>query len=242
LPLYSTDLAHIHDAGFGALADRAGPEIVRILRAHAIRCGLVVEAGCGSGILTAHLLEAGYEVFGFDQSAAMVRLARARAPAARFRVASLTRLPIPSCRAVLAVGEIITYVPKGLGAFFRRVRDALEPGGLFIFDFIESAERRTYPEKTIAGAGWSLVARADLDRSGRVLTRRLKISRYVGRRLRRSREIHRVRIHSRAEIASMLSAAGFSVRMRRSYGRHRLMAGDVAVIAERRERRPDHRG
>src|SRR6266542_4141343 len=76
--LYSADPAHIHDAGFGDLAKRAGPEVVRILRAHRIRNGLIVEAGCGSGILAAHLADAGYEVFGFDQSAVMIRLARAR--------------------------------------------------------------------------------------------------------------------------------------------------------------------
>jgi SAM-dependent methyltransferase len=231
--LYASDLAYIHDAGFGDLAKRVAPEVVRILRAHRIRNGLIIEAGCGSGIVAAHLVDAGYQVFGFDQSAAMIRLARMRAPAARLRVASLTRAILPACRATLAIGEVITYAPSGVGAFFRRVHAALEPGGLFIFDFIESAERRTYPTRTIEGDGWSLVARADLSASGRILTRRLTAKRRIRNIWRHTRETHRVRIHSRQEIARALAAAGFSVRMRRSYGRYRLLPGDVVVIARK---------
>jgi SAM-dependent methyltransferase len=233
--LYSEDLAYIHDTGFTALANHAAPEIIRILRAHGIGNGLIVEVGCGSGILARHLVEAGYEVFGFDQSAAMIRLARARAGAAQFRLGSLTRTAIPPCRAVLAIGEIVTYVPSGVSAFFRRVHTALDPGGVLIFDFIESAERRRFPPKTISGDGWSLIVRADLNATGRVLTRRMITARRVGSRVRQSREIHRVRIYPRDRIARMLSTAGFRVRMRRSYGQYRLLAGDLAVIAEKIE-------
>jgi SAM-dependent methyltransferase len=231
--LYSADLAHIHDAGFGDFAKRAGPELVRILRAHRIRNGLIVEAGCGSGILAAHLVDAGYEVFAFDQSTAMIRLARARAAAARFRVASFTRMILPACRAVVAIGEIITYLSSGVGGVFERVHAALEPGGLFIFDFMESGERRIYPARIIEGDGWSLVARADLSASGRVLTRRLIAKRMIRKTWRRTRETHRVRIYSKEEIGRALAAAGFSACMRRFYGRCRLMPGDVAVIARK---------
>ena len=43
--LYATDLAYIHHAGFGDFARRAAPELIRILRAHGIRNGFIVEAG-----------------------------------------------------------------------------------------------------------------------------------------------------------------------------------------------------
>ena len=36
-------------------------------------------------------------------------------------------------------------------------------------------------------------------------------------------------------VAAALAGAGFTARMSRSYGRHRLLAGDVAVIAKREE-------
>jgi SAM-dependent methyltransferase len=233
--LYSRDLSYIHDVAFGDFARRAAPGVVRILRAHGIKTGQILEIGCGSGIVTRHLIDAGYDVFGFDQSAAMIRLARARAPEADLRVASLVRVPLPSCRAALAVGEVITYVPRGVGAFFRRVHAALEEGGLFIFDFIESAARRTYSARTIEGDGWSMVARADVSASGRVLTRRLDVKRLAGRIWRRTRETHRVRIYSRREVQRALESAGFSFRTRRSYGRGPLLPGDVVVIAMKKD-------
>jgi len=230
--LYSDDLAYIHDAGFAEFATRAGPEVIRILRRAAIRSGRIVDVGCGSGILSRRLVDAGYEVSGFDISPAMIRLARAKVPEAVFRVSALGSMHVPPCRAVAAIGEVITYA-SSVRAFFKRVAGALEPGGLFIFDFIESAERRTYPPKSIGGADWALVIRADADRAGRVLTRRITTFRKFGRTYRRSHEVHRVRIYSRDDIARLLSAAGFRSTMRRWYGRHRLMAGDVAVVAEK---------
>jgi len=170
----------------------------------------------------------------------MIRLACAKVPEARFRVASLIDARIPRCDAVVAVGEVIAYVtssragsglPVALRRFFRRVHDALRPGGLFVFDFIESADRRTYPVKTYGARGWAIAVRADVDRAGRILTRRMITVRRLRRRYRSSREVHRVRIYSRRAIAGALRRAGFTATMSRSYGRCRLMAGDVAVVA-----------
>lgn len=230
--MYSTDLAYIHDVAFADFATRAAPWIVRILRAHGIRAGRIVDAGCGSGILSRRLVDAGYDVSGFDISPAMVRRARAKVPESTFRVSPFASARVPRCRAVVAVGEAVAYAPS-LRAFFRRVGAAVEPGGLFVFDFVESWRGRTYPPKSIRGADWALVVRADVDGKGRRLTRRITTFRKIGRTYRRSREIHRVRLYSRLDMARMLSAAGFRATMRRSYGRYRLMTGDVAVVAEK---------
>lgn len=250
--MFSTDLAFIHDAGFGDFAERAAPEIIRILRAHGIAPGRarrdrprIVEVGCGSGTLARHLVDAGYEVIGFDASPAMLQLARRKVPEVRFRRESLTEMRVPRSAAVIAIGEVISYVPapasgRGMPArlhrFFARVYDALEPGGLFIFDFIDSAKRRTYTARTKGGRGWIIAAHAELDDSGRVLTRRMVTIRHVGRQFRRSQEVHRVRIYPRRTVAQALGAAGFTARMARSYGKCRLMAGDVTVVARKSRR------
>ena len=57
--------------------------------------------------------------------------------------------------------------------------------------------------------------------------------RKVGRQYRRTQEMHRVLIYSRRAVAQALAEAGFTASMSRSYGRYRLIAGDVAVIATR---------
>jgi cyclopropane fatty-acyl-phospholipid synthase-like methyltransferase len=172
----------------------------------------------------------------------MIRLARAKVPEVTFRVTSLTAARIPRCDAVVAIGEVVTYVPASRGGtglpaalrtFFSRVHDALEPGGLFIFDFIESGVRRTCPPKSHSGRDWVIAVHVELDRAGHVLTRRMITIRKVGRQYRRTQEFHRVRIYSRRAVAEALADAGFTASMTRSYGRYRLMAGVVAVIAKR---------
>jgi SAM-dependent methyltransferase len=267
--LYSTDLAYIHDVGFNDVAERAAPEVMRILGRHGIdppaarahrrrrppgaagRAPRIVDVGCGSGTLARRLVDRGYDVVGIDISPAMIRLARAKVPEARFRVGSLIDARIPRSDAVIAVGEVIAYVaapragagvPFALRRFFSRVRRALKPGGLLLFDFMESARRRTYRVKTRGGRGWAIAVRADVDRAGRVLTRRMITVRRLQRHFRSSREVHRVRVYSRRAIAGALTRAGFDATMSRSYGRYRLLPGDVAVVARKRPARARGRG
>jgi len=234
--LYSADLAYVHDAGFSEFAQRSAPELVRIIRAHGITRGHIVELGCGSGITARHLIESGYDVTGIDASKAMIRLARKIAPKARLRVASVTRVRIPRCDAVIAIGEVMTYVPGGIAALerlFAGARTALAPGGVLVFDFIESGARRTYAAKSRNGPDWVIASRASLDRSRRVLTRQMVVVRQVGGRFRRANETHTIYIYGRRAIREALERAGFSVCMSRSYGGYALPPGDVAVVATR---------
>jgi SAM-dependent methyltransferase len=213
---------------------------VRLLRAHRVGRGTIVELGCGSGITARYLTAAGFDIIGIDVSKAMIEIAQRTAPRARFRVASIAAAPLPDCRAVVAVGEVVSYLPGGLpalGRLFARIHAALEPRGLLLFDFIASAARRTHHARRRGGRGWAIVSSATFDRSLRILTRRIIVLRRVGRRFRRSAETHRVRIYSPREIRNALARAGFEVRIAPSYGRYCLPPGDVVVIATRAERR-----
>jgi SAM-dependent methyltransferase len=232
--MYSTDFAYIHDAGFSDVARRSAPEVIRILRANGIKHGHVVEIGSGSGILARRLVAAGYRVTGIDRSPAMIALARAKTPEAVFRVGSLARAKIPRCDAAIAIGEVVSYVASSLGPFFKRVSAALAPGGVFIFDFMASAKGRTYAAKSVGGRDWAMIIRAEANGGGRTLTRRMTLLRNVGGRYRRSRETHCVTIRTKDEVRAALMNAGFTAAMSRSYGRYRLLRGDVAVVAKKR--------
>lgn len=237
--MYFTDLAYIHDAGFGRFARQAAPEVAAILRRHGIGHGHVVEVGCGSGVTARALVERGYEVTGYDISKAMIRLARRRAPGATFRVGSIESLVVPGCDAVIGVGEVVTYVPGGLPVlkrFFHRAFAALRPGGILIFDFLASARGRTFLPKRFKGRGWRFEASASFNRSTHTLTRRIDIQRDVDGRMRRSSETHRVRVYSRAAIVRTLEQTGFvSATTHRSLGRVALPSGDLAVVARKGE-------
>ena len=80
---YRDDLAYIHDAGFGNFARAAAAVLVEMLHRSAISDGLVIDLGCGSGILSEAVSQAGYDVLGIDISPAMVAMARMHA-AGRF--------------------------------------------------------------------------------------------------------------------------------------------------------------
>src|SRR5262249_38073721 len=102
---YGDDLAYIHDTGFGDLARNAAPFLVDVLRRRGVQKGLVIDLGCGSGLLARGLSESGYDVLGIDISAAMIALARERVPDGRFLLDSLLIAELPTCVAVAAVGE-----------------------------------------------------------------------------------------------------------------------------------------
>ena len=103
IPITAADLALIHHLGFGFHADACAPAIIDLLTSVRECDGLVVEIGCGSGLLTRHLVEAGHRVIATDASTAMLDLARRYAPGADFRrpcASPMSRSPgpMPSCR------------------------------------------------------------------------------------------------------------------------------------------------
>ena len=67
-PYYRRDLALVHHRGFGFHADACAPGILTLLEPVRARDGLVVELGCGSGLLTRYLVDAGHRVIATDAS------------------------------------------------------------------------------------------------------------------------------------------------------------------------------
>src|SRR5262249_28545811 len=133
---YADDLAHIHDAGYDHYARAAAPVILGALKdANHPAGGLVVDLGCGSGILSPELVAAGYDVLGIELSEALIALARQRVPGATFHVGSLLSADIPSCLGVTAIGEVVNFLfdtslsPQTLEGLFQRIHTALVPGG-----------------------------------------------------------------------------------------------------------------
>ena len=236
---YEDDLAYIHDRGFGGFANNAAPGLLKLLRDHGIDSGLVVDLGCGSGIWAKHLRDHGYEVFGVDQSAAMIKLARKSAPAAKFKTGSLFGKTLPSCNAVTSLGECISYLfdrnskKDSLLKLFRNVYKALQPGGIFIFDVMESLPYELkYPKKLYKeGKDWAILFSATCDRKKRILTRYMVTYRKIGTHYRRSEEVHRLRVLNRKIVRHELQKAGFRVCYLQSYGKVRMMTGRMGFLA-----------
>jgi SAM-dependent methyltransferase len=222
---YGFDLSRIHHEGHCDLAESAGPAIVSHLGRAGIRRGLVVDLGCGSGILARHLLDSGYEVLGVDTSRAMLQIAKRVAPGARFIRSRAEDVELPTCVAVLATGEALTYVSaraspsSHLRRHIRRVSVALRAGGLFVFDAIVKGSSTPMTYRTWRAAqDWAVLADVTEDTRLRTVTRRITAFARVGSMYRRSYAEHHVGVYARREVLRELRARGFSTRTLRTYG------------------------
>ena len=237
---YGRDLARIHHEGFAALAYDAGPEIVRLLRASGIRRGLIVDLGCGSGLVARQLTASGYDVHGVDASPAMVRMARRTAPRAVFLEGRAEAVPLPACDAVVATGEAITYLAGRqqplalLKRHIDRVSRALRPSGLFIFDLIvEGTESLSY-KTWRASDRWAVLMESEEDVRRHVVTRRITTFVRDGRCYRRAGETHRVGVYRRRDVLALLRKRGFLTRTRPLYGAGRLLPRRTVFVAKLR--------
>src|SRR5262249_14098610 len=145
-----------------------------------------VDLGGGSGVWARILTDSGYDVLGVDFSAAMIALARKRAPKATFRHESYLKTILPPCDAVTSIGECLNYLfdrtgEAQLAALFRRVHGALRPGGVFVFDILEPGQLpEGKPQKRHRlGDDWAVMVEVEEDRGQHVLTRHITSFRRV---------------------------------------------------------------
>jgi SAM-dependent methyltransferase len=241
---YGSDLAYIHDVGHGDLARAAAEALIAALHRRGRTGGRVVDLGCGSGILAELLLEARYDVTGFDLSAAMIATARRRAPRADLRVASVLDAEIPpGAIAVTAIGEVFSYLfdehaaGAGLDGLFTRVHAALERRGIFLFDVASPGRLRGGSPQRYwrEGDDWTVLIEIDEDPTECRLSRSITTFRRVGSHegWRRDHEVHHLREHPRAELAARLRAAGFRVRSLAGYGPVRFGLGHTGFCARK---------
>lgn len=236
---YKHDLAYIHDVGFGDFARNSATGLLEILRRAGLTTGLVVDLGCGSGLWARALSDAGYAVLGIDISAAMIDLARRRAPQAEFQTGSLLKASLPPCDAVTSLGECVNYLfdkknsLSELRRLFRRIYAALKPGGLLIFDIAEPGRGKGPRQKHIEGADWAVLVDVDEDARNHRLTRRITSFRKIGEFYARDEEAHQLRLYRRTDVAKQLRDVGFRVKTVQAYGSQPMIDGCVGFIAHK---------
>lgn len=238
-PFYDDDLAYIQDVGFSGSAGEYSPGLLELLRKSGIQDGLVIDLGCGGGDWAEGLVEAGYQVVGVDFSPALISLASQRVPSVEFHVGSIWSYSIPQCRAVTALGEVVCYRaddnPKyDLGNLVRKVHEALEPGGLLIFDVAEVGLDRERKPTFTQGEDWACLVRFEYDEKRDRLNRHITTFRQVDELFRRSQEHHVVQLYRAKEVANLLRKTGFRVRSVRKFGEYQLLPKRVGFIARKR--------
>lgn len=222
---YRTDLAFIHDDGFGHIARGAAQTLIDCLVDSGLRGGVVAELACGSGISSRILVDVGLDVIGFDLSAEMIALARSTVPEGRFETASLYDVEIPQdVIAVTAIGEAFNYLfdPRAgfaaMAGVFARAFDALAPRGVLLFDVAQPGRALPRLEMNrFDGDGWHVTSEVVESPAERRLTRRIVSVRNLPDGDRREEEFHELALYDHEEVHAALTEAGFVPRSLASY-------------------------
>lgn len=241
-PFYDSALAAVHETDFAGPARGAAHLLVRRLADAGHGAGTIVDLGCGGGTLAAVLVDAGYDVLGVDLSAAMVALAGANVPGARFIQGSVWDVELPPAVAVTAIGEVVNYTadPRAgvaqLERLIERVRHALRPRGVFVFDVATPGRVGPGGIRTAVHEGdryWlHATMRETTDAGVATLERRIVLFRRDGQRYRRSDEVHRLTLYRADTVVGLLERAGFAVTTLDGYADVDLGPGWVAFAAQ----------
>lgn len=223
--VYDQDVQlEVPGAFFRVLRPLLGPR-TRRAGVHARGDAPVLDLGCGSGLLTEQIAKSGARVIGVDASEPMLALARKRCARFGGRVvlqhARLDRLRVSApARLALACQDVVNHLPTlaVVERSFRRIAGALLPGGLLAFDTVTEYCFETYwTENThlLEGALGDVLMSCDWDAARRRGSARIisyvRQGRARGSRQRfvRQETVLHEYLHSDAELARALTAAGF---------------------------------
>ncbi|MGN0297704.1 MAG: class I SAM-dependent DNA methyltransferase [Lachnospiraceae bacterium] len=214
--------------GFAAVYDQFMDEIPYedwceyikgILKEEKIEDGLVLELGCGTGIMTELLASAGYDMIGLDNSIEMLDLAREKKQESGHDILYLLQDMrefelYGTVRAIVSVCDSMNYILEeaDLEQVFRLVNNYLDPKGIFVFDlktqyyFEQIVGDRTFGETQEESCFiWENYFYEDerINEYAMTIFRREEDGRYS-----RSNEIHYQKAWHLEEIKTLLERAG----------------------------------
>lgn len=233
---YRDALARIHHEGFGFHADLCAPGILALLEP--IKGGTVVEVGCGSGLLTRYLTDAGHHVIGIDPSPAMLELARAHAPLAEYRLGGLPG-ELPAADAVVSIGHPLSYIAtlEQLLVALAQVAQAVRPGGVLAIDLEDVSlldHQLDRPPSGWVGDDMALVLERVSDGPNHFARLQTIFTSQPDGSYRRDFERHdNVLVDVDGQVRPLLEAEGLDVTVGDSFADEKLMAGLRTIVGHR---------
>ena len=238
-PYYRDDLALVHHRGFGFHADACAPGILRLLEPVRQRNGLVVEIGCGSGLLTTYLVDAGLRVVATDASDSMLNLARTHVPGTvGIRRVTLPDDPVPPADAIVGVGHALNYLDDEaqVEQAIVALATALRPGGIMAIDLCDlewGALRVNQPPKVWRTEDWALMTETSVPEPNRFVRNMTTFVRQEDGTWRRDDERHDNVLIDTSKVPELLALHGVEASVSGSFGHEEMLAGLVAVVGRK---------
>lgn len=190
------------------------PVVERLVLARLTRRARVLDLCCGTGNLAVRLAQSGFQVTGLDASAAMLRYARRNAPKVEFLRADVRRFRTARrYHAALSIFDSLNHIlePEGLRSVFRSVREALRPGGVFLFDLNTARTFRLRRDNlsAIVRKDHVCVVRRQFAETVMLARWRLTLFRLRGNEWRRENAAIFERCYAVRDVKSALRSAGF---------------------------------
>ena len=238
-PYYRADLALIHHRGFAFHAEDCAPGILSLLEPVRDREGLVVELGCGSGLLTKYLVDAGHRVIATDASPAMLDLAKGHAgDVGEIRRLTLPDDPIPDADAIVSVGHVLNYLPDpaAIERALTAIAHALRPGGLLAIDLCDLSygEARSAPSTGAwVSDDWAIITERSVPSADRFVRQMAIFMKNEDGSWRRDDERHENVLIDTRVVPDLLARHDVQATLGHAFGTERLPEGLHTVIGRR---------
>ena len=186
-----------------------------ILKREGLNPRTCVDLACGTGSVTAILVEKGLQVTGVDLSEEMLTVASQKAPGAWFICQPLQELKLPRAvdMAVCAL-DSLDYItdPKDCEEAIRRIYKALNPGGIFIFDVNTPEKLRDMDGQVFLDEDDDVycIWRGEFDKDTNICSYGMDLFQRAGDVWHRSFEEHCEYAYSEEQLVGYLKAAGFT--------------------------------
>ena len=137
-----SDFARVYDIFMDNVEYEKWAEyLIESLKEYGIEDGIVLELGCGTGVMTELLAESGYDMIGVDNSEEMLGEAMEKRAESGHEILYLEQDMrefelYGTVRAVVSVCDCMNYITEedDLLTVFKLVNNYLDPDGIFIFD------------------------------------------------------------------------------------------------------------
>jgi SAM-dependent methyltransferase len=242
MEFYGEDLAHVHDTGFNAFAHKAAKMIIKTLKAMLPKAmlpkkGLIIDLGCGSGIVAKNLVQAGYDVLGIDLSPSLIAIAKREVAEAKFICSSFFDIELPKCMGVISTSECFNYISKdnhlkSLELLFGKIYQSLEKDGVLIFDMLEPGEFQDN-SRIFEKEDWTMFVHTLRDPTQGKLTREITLFKKTGDLYRKTKEVHEANLYPRQQIIQLLVSQGFNVQTFQSKDDFCLKEGHIGYICQK---------